>query len=66
MVIQQAEHLVALAREQHFARAAEVCCVSQSALSLGIRRLEEELGVSIVQWGQRYFGLTLADQRILE
>jgi len=66
LFIRQLEYLVALAREKHFARAAEVCCVSQPALSAGIRHLEEELGVSIVQRGQRYVGLSPEGERILE
>jgi DNA-binding transcriptional LysR family regulator len=66
MFIRQLEYLVALAREKHFARAAEVCHVSQPALSAGIRHLEEELGVSIVQRGQRYMGISKEGERILE
>lgn len=66
MLIRQLEYLVTLAREKHFARAAAVCCVSQPALSAGIRHLEEELGVSIVQRGQRYLGLSPEGERILE
>jgi DNA-binding transcriptional LysR family regulator len=66
MFIRQLEYLVTLAREKHFARAAEVCCVSQPALSAGIRHLEEELGVSIVQRGQRYMGLSPEGERILD
>src|ERR1700679_490973 len=66
MFIRQMEYLVALAREKHFARAAEVCCVSQPALSAGIRHLEEELGISIVQRGHRYVGLSPEGERILE
>jgi DNA-binding transcriptional LysR family regulator len=66
MFIRQLEYLVALAREKHFARAADICCVSQPALSAGIRHLEEELGVSIVQRGQRYVGLSPEGERILD
>jgi DNA-binding transcriptional LysR family regulator len=66
MLIRQLEYLVTLAREKHFARAAAVCCVSQPALSAGIRHLEEELGVGIVQRGQRYLGLSPEGERILE
>jgi DNA-binding transcriptional LysR family regulator len=66
MFIRQLEYLVTLAREKHFARAAEVCNVSQPALSAGIRHLEEELGVSIVQRGKRYVGLSPEGERILE
>ena len=52
MFIRQLEYLVTLARERHFARAAEACNVSQPALSGAIRHLEEELGVNIVERGQ--------------
>jgi DNA-binding transcriptional LysR family regulator len=66
MFMRQLQYLVALAREKHFARAAEVCHVSQPALSAGIRHLEEELGVSIVQRGKRYVGLSPEGERLLE
>lgn len=65
MFIRQLEYLVTLARERHFARAAEACCVSQPALSSAIRHLEEELGVSIVERGQKFVGLTEDGERIL-
>ena len=54
MFIRQLEYLVALAREKHFAKAAEVCHVSQPALSAAIRSLEKELGIVIVQRGRRF------------
>lgn len=65
MFIRQLEYLITLAREQHFARAAEACCVSQPALSSAIRHLEEELGVSIVERGQKFVGFTDDGERIL-
>src|SRR5271165_6168283 len=58
MVLRQLEYLVALAREKHFGRAAEVCCVSQPTLSAAIRLLEEDLGAPIVERGHRFVGLT--------
>src|SRR5277367_1311629 len=58
MVIRQFEYLVALAREQHFGRAAEACHVTQPTLSAAIRQLEEELGAPIIERGHRYLGLT--------
>ncbi len=58
--------LVALARERHFGRAADVCCVSQPTLSARIRQLEQELGVLIVERGHRsYQGLTGEGERVL-
>lgn len=65
MFIRQLEYLITLARERHFARAAEACCVSQPALSTAIRHLEEELGVSIVERGQKFIGFTVEGERIL-
>ena len=65
MFIRQLEYLVTLAREKHFARAAEACHVSQPALSSAIRGLEKELGVMIVQRGRRFMGLTLEGERVL-
>lgn len=50
--------LTALARHQHFARAAEACGVSQPAFSMRIRKLEEQLGTPIVKRGNRFQGLT--------
>ncbi len=44
---QQFRYLIAVAREKHFGRAAESCFVSQPTLSLGIKKLEEELGVEL-------------------
>src|ERR1700689_1067300 len=65
MFIRQLEYLVTLAREKHFAKAAESCHVSQPALSSGIRGLEKELGVMIVQRGRRFLGLTIEGERVL-
>ncbi|EON24493.1 MULTISPECIES: LysR family transcriptional regulator [Nocardioides] len=65
MLLRQMEYLVALAREGHFGRAAEACHVSQPGLSAGIRKLEAELGVQIVQRGQRFEGLTPEGEEIL-
>mgnify|MGYP006274628657 FL=1 len=50
--------LVALARHQHFARAAEDCGISQPAFSARIRNLEAELGAPVVRRGNRMTGLT--------
>ncbi len=65
MLIRQLEYFVALAREGHFARAAEACFVSQPALSDALRKLEAELGVTLVQRGRAYEGLTPEGERLL-
>ncbi|MFG1704558.1 LysR substrate-binding domain-containing protein [Nonomuraea sp. M3C6] len=65
VLLRELEYLVALAREQHFARAAAACHVSQPSLSAGIRRLERDLGVPLVRRGGRFAGLTLEGERVL-
>ena len=65
MLVQRLRYLVALARERHFARAANACRVTQPTLSEGIKHLEDELGVPIVERGQRYQGLTQAGEKVL-
>lgn len=65
-MIEKLEYLLALARERHFGRAAEACAVSQPSLSLGLKQLEEALGVMLVQRGSRFIGLTVEGERTLE
>jgi DNA-binding transcriptional LysR family regulator len=66
MFVRQLTYLVALEKEKHFARAAEICHVSQPALSSAIRHLEEELGVAIVRRGQRFEGFTPEGEKLLD
>ena len=65
-MIDKLEYFIALARQQHFGRAADECGVTQPTLSAGIRQLEEQLGVMLVQRGSRFLGLTPEGQRVLE
>jgi DNA-binding transcriptional LysR family regulator len=65
-VIDKLEYLMALAREQHFGRAADNCGVTQPTLSAGIKQLESLLGVMLVQRGSRYIGLTPEGERTLD
>jgi len=64
-MIDKLEYLIALAREEHFGRAAEICGVSQPTLSTGIKQLESALGVMLVQRGSRFIGLTPEGERTL-
>ena len=47
MTLQQLRYIVAVDDHRHFGKAAESCGLSQSALSLMIKKLEEELDVRI-------------------
>ncbi len=65
-MIDKLEYFIALAREKHFARAAEELGISQPTLSAAIRQLEDSLGVVLVNRGSRFQGLTPEGQRVLE
>jgi len=65
-MIDKLELIIALAREQHFGRAAETVGVSQPSLSAGIKQLEETFGVLLVQRGSRFLGFTPEGERVLE
>ncbi|HEY6256625.1 MAG TPA: LysR family transcriptional regulator [Xanthobacteraceae bacterium] len=65
-MIDKLEFVIALAREQHFGRAAETCNVSQPTLSAGIKQLEDAFGVLLVQRGSRFRGFTPEGERVLE
>jgi LysR family transcriptional regulator, hydrogen peroxide-inducible genes activator len=58
-------YLVALAETRHFGKAAERCFVSQPTLSAQLKKLEEQLGVQLVERGQQA-RLTDIGQRIVE
>jgi DNA-binding transcriptional LysR family regulator len=65
VLLRQLEYFVAVARERHFARAAESCYVSQPALSTSIAKLERELSVTLINRGQNFEGLTLEGERLV-
>jgi len=58
MTLRDLQYLVALAEHRHFGRAAAACFVSQPTLSTQIKKLEEELGVSLVERAPRKVLLT--------
>ncbi len=65
-MIDKLEMLLALAREQHFGRAAEACGVTQPTLSAGLKQLEEGFGVLLVQRQSRFIGFTPEGLRVLD
>ena len=64
-MIDKLTFVIALAREQHFGRAAEACGITQPTLSAGLKQLEEELGVVIVRRSSRFQGFTAEGEHVL-
>jgi LysR family hydrogen peroxide-inducible transcriptional activator len=66
MTISELRYLVALANRAHFGRAAEDCHVSQPTLSNQIRKLEEYLGVTLIERNAKLFSLTAMGQEVVD
>ncbi|WP_256646364.1 DNA-binding transcriptional regulator OxyR [Thermomonas paludicola] len=66
MNLRDLKYLVALADLRHFGQAAEACFVSQPTLSTQIRKLEEELGVTLIERAPRNIMLTAAGQDVVQ
>jgi LysR family hydrogen peroxide-inducible transcriptional activator len=58
--LRQLRYLESLAETRHFGHAAQACAVSQPALSMQIKELEDELKVSLVE--RRKSGIELTEQ----
>src|SRR5688572_2338712 len=65
-MIDRLDFILALARERHFGRAAEACGVTQPTLSAGVKQLEEQMGVLLVNRGSRFQSFTPEGERVLE
>jgi len=66
MNLRDLKYLVALADLRHFRKAADACFVSQPTLSTQIRKLEEELGVALVERAPRKVMLTAAGHDVVQ
>ena len=66
MNLRDLKYLVALADHKHFGRAAAACFISQPTLSTQIRKLEDELGVPLVDRTTRRVKLTSAGADLVE
>jgi LysR family hydrogen peroxide-inducible transcriptional activator len=65
MNLRDLQYLVALADQKHFGRAAKASFVSQPTLSTQIRKLEKELGITLVERTPRKVLLTEPGQQIV-
>lgn len=65
MNLRDLRYLVAVAEHRHFGRAAEACFVSQPTLSTQLKKLEEFLGVTLVERNNRQVMLTPVGESIV-
>ncbi len=66
MSLTELKFIVAVAQERNFRRAAEKCFVTQPALSLAIKKLEEELNVIIFERSRSDVSMTEIGAKIVE
>src|ERR1700722_10868756 len=62
----QLRYFDALARHGPFGRAADACAISQPALSMQIKELEETLGGVLLERGARHVGLTKFGEEVAQ
>ena len=65
MNLQDLRYLVAVAEHRHFGRAAEACNVSQPTLSGQIRKMEDSLGVTLLERTNKRVDMTPVGSQIL-
>lgn len=65
MTLSELKFIVAVAKEKNFRRAADKCFVSQPALSLAVKKLEEDLNVTIFERSRTEVKVTPVGQKII-
>ncbi len=65
MTLTELRYIVAVAREHHFGKAATACHVSQPTLSIAIKKLEAELGVTLFERRKSEVTVTPVGERIV-
>ncbi|HET7884772.1 MAG TPA: LysR substrate-binding domain-containing protein [Bradyrhizobium sp.] len=66
VTLRQLRYFDALARHGHFGRAAEACSISQPALSMQIKEMEEALGGVLLERSARQIALTTFGEELLQ
>lgn len=66
MTLTELKYIVTLAEEKHFGRAAIKCNVSQPTLSVAVKKLEDELGVSLFERSKSQVTVTDTGQRVID
>ena len=65
MTLTELKYIVAVARSKHFGHAAESCFVAQPTLSVAIKKLEDELGVTLFERGGSEVSVTPVGAQIV-
>ena len=66
MTLNELRYVVAVAQERNFRRAAESCFISQPALSVAIKKLEDELGIQIFERSKTEIAITNIGNLVVE
>ncbi|VAW82360.1 Hydrogen peroxide-inducible genes activator =_ OxyR [hydrothermal vent metagenome] len=66
MNLSELRYVIALARERHFGRAASACFISQPTLSVAIKKLEDELGVTLFERTRHEVRVTTVGELVVE
>ncbi len=66
MTLTELRYIVILAQEKHFGKAADRCHVSQPTLSVGVKKIEKELGIYIFERSKNSVRLTPVGESIVE
>lgn len=66
MTLTELRYVVAVARHRHFGRAAKACFVSQPTLSVGIKKIERELGIALFERSAAEVTVTPRGQPIVD
>lgn len=66
MTLNELRFVAALAKARNFRKAAEVCFVSQPALSLAVKKLEDELGVLLFERNRNDVTMTVIGELVVE
>lgn len=66
LTLKQMRYVEALAQHGHFGRAADACAISQPALSMQVKELEEALGTELFERGPRQVRLTGFGEEFVE
>jgi len=64
VTLKQFRYFESLARHRHFGRAAQACAISQPALSVKIKEMEEELGAPLFERAARQVRLTALGEEV--